>query len=254
MNRTACATLLFLLVASSSAMAGVTYSFESVTTGIAPSTLAGEGASDGAKMRIHFTRGDGTVFPDDSLALTTDGGKSVSVVDVTAKTYYVLAPEDLVSGLGAAGLIKATSPVAKLTDAGPGPTLEGFPTRHLVLDVSYDIDLGSAEKTHVTMHADAFVTDRIPGSANLLVSKGLRTGIPAVDKVIEERAAALGRSFALKQTVAVSAKGGLLDLSTTIATTMSKVKVQDIAAAEFAMPAGLTRVDSPIERLKKALR
>lgn len=254
MNRTACATVLFLLAASHSAMAGVTYSFESVTTGISSSTLAGDGASDGPKTRIHFTRGDGTVFPDDSLALMAEDGKSMSVVDLKAKTYYVLPVEDLVSGLGAAGLIKATSPVAKVTDGGAGPTIEGFPTQHMIIDVSYDLELGSSEKTHVTMRGEAWITDRIPGSPNLFVAKGLRTGIPAVDKVIEARGAALSRGFALKQTVAITAKGGMIDLSTTIVTTMSHVKVQDIAATEFAMPAGLTRVDSPIEKLKKALR
>jgi hypothetical protein len=255
MNRTACATLLFLIAAAAPATAGVTYSFESATTGIVPSTVAGEGESDGPKMRIHFTRGDGHVFPDDSLALTTDGSKSLAVVDLKAKTYYILPVEDLISGLGAAGLIKATSPVAKITDAGAGPTLDGFPTRHVVVDVTYDIELGSPEKTHVTMHSDAFVTDRIPGTAaNLFVTKGMRTGIPAVDKVIEANATAVSRGFTLKQTVTISAKGGMIDLSTTTTTTMTKVKVADVAASEFAMPAGLTRVDSPLEKLKKALQ
>src|SRR5437868_13347418 len=90
MKLTVPAAVLIWFATSASAFAGVTYSFESSTTGIAPATLSGSGASDGAKMRIHFTKGDGNMFPDNSLALTTDDGKSLSVVDLGAKTFYVL--------------------------------------------------------------------------------------------------------------------------------------------------------------------
>ncbi len=251
MNRPPCAALVFCLLAGASAHAGVTYSFQSNTTGLAEVSLSGSVASDGPKMRVHFTRGDGNVFADDSVAITTDGGKTVSVVDPGAKTFYVLPVSDLAAGLGASGLLKATSPKAKVTEEGAGPVMEGFPTRHMVIDVSYDLELGVPEKTHITMHGEAWITDRLPAAtADFIGVKAFHTGFPAVDSVIDAQSAALRGGFALKQFMTISAKGGALDYSSTATATMSNVKVQAVAASEFAVPAGYARVESPLEKLK----
>jgi hypothetical protein len=234
-----------------SAHAGVTYSFQSNTTGMAEANLAGSVASDGAKMRVRFTRGDGNLFADDSVVITTDGGKTVSVADPGAKTFYVLPVADLAAGLGASGLMKASSPRATITDAGAGPVMEGFPTHHLLIDVSYDLELGAPSKTHITMHGEAWITDRIPAAtADFIGTKAFHTGFPAVDSVIDAQSAALRAGFALKEVMSISAKGGLLDYASTATVTMSNVKVQPVAPAEFVIPAGYARVESPLEKLK----
>ena len=254
MNRTPLTAFVFLVMAAvaASAAAGVRYDFQSSTTGISATSLSGSSASDGAKMRVHFVHGDGNVFPDDSVAVTTDGGKSLSVLDLKAKTFYVVAVDQLVSGLGAAGLLKASAVTAKITDAGAGPAIEGLPTRHVLIHIDYDLDLGMPEKTHMTMRGEAWVTDRIPGdTASFLGLKGFHTGLAAVDKAIDTQSAALRGGFPLKEVMNISAQGGMLDFSTTTTATVSNVKVQDIPAAEFVVPAGFSRVESPVERLRR---
>lgn len=255
MNRTPLGTLVFLIVAAAPfAFGGVRYDFQSSTTGITATSLAGSSASDGAKMRVHFVHGDGNVFPDDSVAVTTDGGKSLSVLDPKAKTFYVVSVEDLVSGLGAAGLLRATGATAKITEAGAGPAIEGLPTRRILIHIDYDLEFGAAGKTHMTMRGEAWVTDRIPGdTASFLGLKGFHTGIPAVDKVIDTQSAALHGGFPLKEVMNLSAQGGMLDFATTTTAIVSNVKVQDIPASEFVVPAGFSRVESPVERLRKGL-
>src|SRR5258706_7430449 len=163
MNRTPLTAFVFLVMAAvaASAAAGVRYDFQSSTTGISATSLSGSSASDGAKMRVHFVHGDGNVFPDDSVAVTSDGGKSLSVLDLKAKTFYVVAVDQLVSGLGAAGLLKASAVTAQITDAGAGPAIEGLPTRHVLIHIDYDLGLGMPEKTHMTMRSEPWVTDRI---------------------------------------------------------------------------------------------
>jgi hypothetical protein len=251
MNPPPCAALVFSLLIGASAHAGVTYSFQSTTSGMAEVKLSGDVASDGAKMRVRFTRGDGNVFADDSVAITTDGGKSVSVVDPGAKTFYVMPVADLAAGLGASGLMKASSPQAKVTDAGAGPVMEGFPTRHFVLDVSYDLELGAPSKTHIIMHGETWITGRIPAAtADFIGTNAFHTGFPAVDRVIDAQSAALRGGFALKEVMTISAKGGMLDYSTTATATMTNVKVQPVAPSEFLVPAGYARVESPLEKLK----
>jgi len=221
MNPPPCAALVFCLLTSVSARAGVTYSFQSSTTGMAEANLSGSVASDGPKMRVQFTRGDGNVFADDSVAITTDGGKTVSVADPGAKTFYVMPVADLAAGLGASGLMKATSPQAKVTDAGAGPVME------------------------------AWITDRLPAAtADFIGTKAFHTGFPAVDRVIDAQSAALRGGFALKEVMTIAAKGGLLDYSTTATAVMSNVKVQAVAPSEFVIPAGYARVESPLEKLK----
>jgi hypothetical protein len=218
---------------------------------MAEANLAGSVASEGTKMRVRFTHGDGNLFADDSVVITTDGGKTVSVVDPGAKTFYVLPVADLAAGLGASGLMKASSPRARITDAGAGPVMEGFPTHHLLIDVSYDLELGAPSKTHITMHGEAWITDRIPAAtADFIGTKAFHTGFPAVDSVIDAQSAALRAGFALKEVMTISAKGGLLDYASTATATMSNVKVQPVAAAEFVIPPGYARVESPLEKLK----
>ena len=64
-----------------SASAGLTYKVQSTTTGVRSMTLAGTVNVDGPRMRFDVASGDGTLFKDNSLVLSSDGGKTMSIFD-----------------------------------------------------------------------------------------------------------------------------------------------------------------------------
>jgi hypothetical protein len=211
---------------------------------MAEADLSGTVATEGAKTRVQFTHGDGNIFADDSVAITTDGGKTVTVIDPGAKTFFTLPAADLASGAGGTGL-PASAPLAKVTDAGAGPDLAGFPTRHLVIDASYDVELGALRaKMHMTIHGDVWITNRIPAAeSDFIGTKVFHTGFPEVDRVIDAESVPLRGGFALKESVVLTAKAAATEYH--VATT-----VRAVAPAEFAVPAGYARVESPLEKLK----
>ncbi len=247
-----CASLV-LSLAAVSAFAGVSYTFESSTSGVGEMVVSGTAESDGPKMRIRFVHAGGNLFPDGSLAVTTDGGKSLTFLDPKEKTFYVVQVEDLFARLGVEGLIKASSSMVKMTEGGPGPAIEGMPTRVVHINVAFDMEVGSAGKTHFTMTGDAFLTDAVPaGTSSFIGMKGVRSGIPAVDQLIEAQSTVFRSSFLLKETLTISAKGGLLDYDSVTAAAIHNVKVHDIPPSDFTVPPEFTRVESPMDKLAKA--
>jgi hypothetical protein len=244
---------LILLFVASSASAGVAYTFESTSTGFGAMTVSGDARSDGQKMRIHFSHVAGNLFPDGSIAVTSDGGKSLAILDTNAKTFYTVQIGDLFSGLGSEGLVTATSPTVKLTDRGPGPAIDGMATRVVHIDVAFDLQVGGTGKSHLTMTGDAWLTDAIPaGNSSFIGTNGFRTGIPAIDQLIDAQSAAFSPSFLLKETITLSAKGGLIDYDSVTTASIHNVKVQDFPSSDFIVPPDLKRVESPWGKLLKA--
>src|SRR6266571_1980422 len=129
MKRFLIASALFAIAISASA--GLTYKVQSTTAGVHPMTLAGTVSVDGARMRFDVASGDGTLFKDNSLVLSSDGGKTMSIFDPATHNYYDLHLEQLLGSSTAmlnslSGLVKVSfkNPRVEVRDGGDGGTIE----------------------------------------------------------------------------------------------------------------------------------
>ncbi len=67
-------TLFIAIAIAKSAHAGLIYNFQSVSTGLRETTVAGTATADQGRMRLDVKRGDGTVLKDNTIALSIKGG------------------------------------------------------------------------------------------------------------------------------------------------------------------------------------
>jgi hypothetical protein len=112
------------LLSSHPLIAAIAYNFQSVSSGMTATTIAGRAEADGQNFRMNLSAGDGRLFKDDSVILSHDGGRTITVVDPSAKTYYDLELEQLVQSatslFGGGGLFK----LSVLTRRSPCATTE----------------------------------------------------------------------------------------------------------------------------------
>ena len=249
--------LALTLFASLPATAGLTYRFESTTSGLASTKLAGTVVAEGRGMRMDLTSGDGTMFKSGAVALTRDGGATITVLDPAAKTYYTIALADLAGGgallesLRQAIDFRLENQKANVRDAGDGGKLEGFPTRRAIVDVAYDIvidAMGQKMRMQMVSTTETWSTTAIPAEyTNFFQQRAFKTGIEALDKVVAAQAGAV-KGFPLKQVATVRVRQNGQEIVTTTTTTVSGVQRKAVAATAFAMPAGYKKVASPLEQ------
>ncbi len=247
------------------ATAAVTYNFETVTTGLRQGTLAGAVAVDGAKLRMDISTGDNFLFKNNSLVLSNDGGNTLTVVDPTARTYYVIKLNDLIgsstsmlSGVGGMFKLNFVNPRVSVRNLGAGPAVEGYPTQRSVVDASYDISfdaMGTKMTMNMAMTTESWSTDRLGSEfINFLQLKNLRTGFEQLDKLIDAQSGAIKGRFPLKQVTTVQVKQGNSDVKSVSTSTVTRIQKKDIAAPFFTMPSGFAKVDDPITRMMKNLK
>jgi hypothetical protein len=253
------------LAAVANAFAGVTYDFRMHTTGTQEMTISGSVLSDGQRLRMEVDRGDGRVFRDGAIVLSRDGGKSLLVFHPPSKTYFEMQMDDMTKVAASAlksPLLEVTfdAPKASLHDHGDGGAIEGLPTRKMSMDATINIKIdggiGQPLTSSLIMHSDNWSTDKIdPAARNLFVMSNPRTGIEALDKVMDAQAAAFIGRFPLKQVTSVRFKSsaGPEQVSTTTAT-VTKVRQRAIDAKVFEDPKGYRKVENPIEALTKRSR
>lgn len=255
---------LFCLVVATavSLSAGVMYDFKSVTDGRGGGELAGKAKVEGKNMRLEFTSGDRMVFQNDSVVISSDGGRTLLVLDTNKKTYYELSLEDTINALGSVmkglgGMFKMsiTNPDVKIIEAGDGGSIEGYPTKKYVVDSTYDMSMsvmGMKNDMHVVSKTESWNTDKLDREAMSFVQqKGFKTGLEDLDKLIAAESASV-KGFPLKQvrTQTTTGKNGKPTTNTTT-TTITNVKTQAIAESEFKLPADYEQVDGPLEGLNK---
>ena len=85
------------LVAALPALAGTTYRFDSRSTGLQTTTIAGTVSIDGANTRIDLREGDAMIFKSGSMIFSRDHGRVLTVFDPSTESFYELRPEQLAS-------------------------------------------------------------------------------------------------------------------------------------------------------------
>jgi hypothetical protein len=250
---------LCLLLASLPALAGVTYEFKSVVergTG----GLTGKASVEGEKMRIDVSDGDDIVLRDGNVMISSDGGRTFTVLDQKKKTYFTLDFEQLMSSLGAVmnsmgGMIKMSFDNHKVKALPPvaGEPVEGLPTTKYVVESSYDLAIevfGRKSVSTINSRSETWSTDKIPaGYATFVQLKGVRTGMDELDKFIEKETREI-KGFPLKQvtTTTTQKQGGKPETSKTTVT-VTGVKETSVPDSAFAVPQGYKKVDSPLAGL-----
>jgi hypothetical protein len=260
------ALLALLGALAPAALAGLSYDFRSDSSGGAGGgALIGRTSVEGSGMRMELSKGDGTLFKDGAVVLSSDAGKTLHVLNPSDKTYYDLALYDLLGGAASmlkqlGGMVKVTfsDPKVATREAGDGEKIEGYPTRHSVVDSSYVINvdvMGQKMTIPIATSTEVWTTKELGAEyANFLQASKLMTGIDDLDKVIAAHLDTRAAGFPLKQVTTVKITQG--GRTTTSVTTMavSAIRKETVPPAQFALPAGYTKVASPIEELMKRVR
>jgi hypothetical protein len=253
--------LLLFLVSPARAADGLTYEFATSAKGSAAASMSGIASVEAGKARVEFTRGDGVLFQNGAVAITSDGGKTLRILDPRARTYYTLSFDDLFATAGA--LMKSMGSMFQLSfanqkvevkPAGAGEAIEGYPTKKYTILTSYDMTakvLGSDLSSRVEMTTEVWATPRLSADyATFVQSRGVRTGIEGIDALIESQSKGV-EGFPLRQitTLRTTQRGRVDEQTTTV--TISKIREGEIPASAFAVPAGFTEKASPLQQLGK---
>jgi hypothetical protein len=240
--------------------AGITYRFTTTTEGTRASSVSGMVKSDGSKGRVEIVSGDELIFKPGSVILSS-GGSAITVFDPAKKTYYQLDLEkylrSTIGGQSSLVSVDISNPHVNVRELGAGPAMQGYPTRRARLTTSFDLAPKFAGQIQaqigVSLDSEVWLTDKLPaGAANVLQSSRLRTGVEAIDKIIDSSAALHG--FPLKQvTRSKITVGGATSDGGTNTTIVSDIHEAEIAPSEFAIPAGFTKTDDPLEAMLKNL-
>ena len=209
-----------LLLAAVNAAAGMSYSLKSSTG------TGGRVVADGANVRLEMENG--------AVMLTTDGGKTLTFLDPTKKTYATMAAADLV-GVD----IKVDNPKTTTRDLGDGGVLAGYPTRRWAVETSFDATIDTF-KVHLSMLSESWRTEQLPeAAASIFAGQSVRTGIAEIDKILEAMASANLKGFPLKEVTTLRSKAaGGKETSTTSTIEVSDIKKVNTTRATFAIPAG----------------
>jgi len=262
MSRKLMITTLLLLVCSS-AYAGVSYEFD-LKNDKGRGEMSGSAAIEGQKMRLDLRKGDDVLFKDGSIMISTDGGKSYTVLDPKKKEYYEVNLEQLLSTAGSmlnsmGGMLKISFENHKLNVTGgeDGGTIEGYPTKKYVSDSSYDLVMeifGKKNVQKVSTHTEAWVTTELDEQYTTFVQqKGFKTGMEDLDKMIEKETAAM-KGFPLKSIIKSTTTNpkGKSDVST-MTMTVTSIKEAAVPDDRFAIPSGYERVDGPAEAMQQMM-
>lgn len=248
--------IVLMAAAALPAWAGVTYRFETATTGLASTRIAGTVQAEGRDMRVDLSSGDGTMFKSGSVALTRDGGSTITITDPASKTFYVVNAGDLSGGGAMLETMRQTmgfrieNPKVSVRDAGDGGKIEGYATRKSIVDASFDLGLQNM-RLSMSTSTETWATTAIGGEyANLFQQRAFRTGIPELDRVIAAQAGAV-KGFPIKQVSTVRVKQNGSEMKTVTTTTVTGIQKKAVPATAFAMPAGYKKTESPIEKMMR---
>ena len=212
-----------LLLVAVDAAAGIAYRLESSTGN------SGRAISEGTNLRLEMDNG--------SVLITNDGGKTLTILDPARKTFSTIGAGEMI-GLD----VKIANPKTTARDLGDGGVLEGYPTRRWSSETSFDATIDTFT-IHMTMRSESWRTERLPeAAATILAGESVRTGIAAIDKLLESMASAKVKGFPLKETTTIRTKGAAGD-ENSVTSTVAVHDVRRVATmpAQFVVPAGYKR-------------
>ena len=250
-------TAAIALWAPVAALAGTHFTAVTTTTieGKKPQQYTVESWVEGPKARMVFkgsTQQAG--IPEGNYVITTDGARTLYMVNPKDKTYSKWDIDAMLKSAGAA--LNAVGGMVKMevenqhVDAkppAPGPTMHGLPTTHYVFDTSYDLVVkvfGMRHGQHVVTHEELWTTTALkdPGFAAWLRKRPPKTGNKTIDDLVANAFHDV-KGMLLKQ-VTKSTTTDKKGHATITDNTMEVVSLQktNVNDSMFKIPAGYTEV------------
>jgi hypothetical protein len=250
----------FLLVASLAAPAAAGIHYRGTTKTDAAQgqdqSMEVEAWVEGDNAKVAFTSSSNPLLAAGTYLLTTDGGKTLTLVNPEEKTYSEL---DLGALVGAAGaMFKGLGPMVKLSFANqqverlaeePGPAILGYPTTHYRYRVSYDFTfkvMGMGQSSHHDTVTDIWATRELTdsGFGAWLRREPPRTGIDDLDRLIAAEMGKGVQGVPLKMVAVAKTRdqrGNETEATTT--TEVLAIKEEAVPAGSFAIPKGFERTE-----------
>lgn len=251
--RTFASALFAAALATVPAWAGVHYTSVTETVGQSGKmTIQVEGWASGNNARVEFKQSDNPVMKTGTYMITTDGGKTLYLVNPEDKTY---AKWDLQAMMGAAGsVLKSMGPLFKMEvsdpkveklDEGDGGQVLGIPTRRYKYRTSYNMKIrvmGMGDTSNVVMEQDIWATDRLTdlGVGAWLRAEPPSLGYEPLDKLVKSEMGKIS-GYPLKMVTVSTTTSQKKGEKTVDRTTMEVTKLDTsatVAASRFEIPSG----------------
>lgn len=253
-------TILLAFAVAMPLHAGVIYQFRTVTEGDT-ANMVGTAKVEGESFRLELSEGDGVIFQDNSVLISEDGGKTMMVIDPKKKEYYRLSIEDTLNAMSSmlqsmGGMFKMSidNQTVDVKQLGAGESIEGYPTNKYQVDTAYTLKLkamGMNMDQQVKSETTTWATDELDQQlAAFIQYRTFRTGMEDLDALIEKHIDAV-KGFPLRTVTKteITARGKTNTSTSTM--TVTGIREADVAASDFAVPAGYTEVDGPMAALEQ---
>ncbi len=273
----AAAALPFVFMAAQPVASGLSYEFVMKTTSRQTGnkevvTMRGRGMYAGDEAKIEMLEastsaggqqafgGKGTYF------IVRNGGEEMLLVNPAEKSYMQWDMMKMMAGAGqmmnaVGGLVKMQMSDVKIDaeDMGAGPTLQGYPTRHIRMIQNYTMNasiMGRSSKTRSESTTDYYFAPTLR-IANPFVSNSNSMAMmsqfsdmfnnPDYKSQMEKANAKLPKNGVPLRTVTTMVSTDEKGKAETMTSVMEMLnfKSGNIPASEFAIPAGYTRVEMP---------
>jgi len=210
-----------------------------------------QGFADGAKFRLEPQESKSADNPQGDYAISVDGGRTVYLVDparqqfarVDSQTLMAKAKERLTALMKQTSL-QIESPKVATMLAEPGETLEGHPTRHYKVRISYSMHfLKTDVRRSYVEYQDLWMASDIeqPGASDLLIYFR-PSGDPRIDGAWQRELAQMS-GFPLRQvTLRTEVNEDGNSSVSRISREITKVQTGPVPASLFALPTGYKEV------------
>jgi len=216
-----------------------------------------EGWVDGEQARIEFREAKGAPIPDGGYLLTTDGGKTLYMVNPKDKKYMRWDLEGMLKGLSSmmqssGGMLDLSFTDSKVQDLGSGQDLDilGYHTTSHKYRTSYHMQMkiiGFKKAYDVTSEDQVWTTTALdaPGFGAWLRKAPPKTGNEELDKLISAQAKRI-QGVPLKMvshSTMTDAKGR--SQSSTMTMDVTKLEETTIDPSMFTIPEGYQETQMP---------
>ncbi len=205
---------------------------------------------DGEKAKILFTESGNPFMGQGSYLLTTDGGRTLYLVDPESKQYsewdldaILKMAGGVLQGMKGVFSLKFSQPRVEMLAEEPGGTLVGLPTTRYRHRTSYTIDmkiLGMKRSQAVESVQDVWSTEALgdPALGVWLRKEPPKTGDPELDGLIAAEMSKV-RGFPLKMVdeTTMTGKKGKQETTRTVTEVTELDRAAVVAAGTFEIPA-----------------
>lgn len=250
-------TFAFALVVATPSSGAIQYDFIQKNTTddvVRPnSDLTARAIVDGENTRVEFL--SGTIYPPGTYVVTTDGFRRIYFVDPSKGWYTEVNAAGISSALGSAG-IRISNFKTETATLPDRPVIAGIETEHRRITMTYDISVTMKSMPltqRVRTDIDVWSTDKFGALRADFVNRGMRTGQPDLDRIIESESSRVS-GFPLRQLITTRTSYDMparSNLNVPTSRTMTKefwvtsIREETAKPSFFVIPATYRRSDQP---------